>query len=388
MVLKACEVRYNVACSWRFSSRRSESGDSVGTDSSNERQKWLGGYVREGVYVIERKLGGVKFHHSTRCRTERAALAELARFEEDPVNYSPTARARDTGVRLTGELIDDFRTYQLKVKRNTVDHADACEAYLESWMEDLDGKDLRKLQLRDVHSALDKRGTARRYRVNALKAFSAWLRRVKGLLNAGNDVTTQVQVPAARPEKLTRRKVADREHVRQALAHLDGHARDVLLVLAATGMHISELRRFARGEGELLKPLRGERVAGKILIAHKSGEAHVVALGHADYVAAAARIRARRRLFSNGWLIACINAACDKAGVQRFTPGVMRHSLGTWLVEDGAPAQLVARQLGHRSERTTNRFYVDLGLTAADVRVPTLHVVEGGKDPNEKTQAG
>lgn len=348
----------------------------------------MGGYVRAGVYVIERKLGGVKFHFSTRCRTERAALAELARFEEDPTAYSPTQRAVDSRVLVTADLLDDFWRYQVHVKRNTVEHADACESYLVHWMEDLEGVDLRKLRLAEVHRALDKRGKARRYRVIALKSFCAWLRRVKGLLTAGNDVTTQVQVPPARPEKLQRRKVADREDVRKVLAHLTGPTRDALLVLAATGMHVSELRRFARGEGGLLKPLRGERVAGKILLRHKTGEAHVVSLVHQDYVAAATRLRARGRLFSNGWLVTCIARACEAAGVARFTPGVMRHSLGTWLAEDGSPLQLVAQQLGHRSERTTRRFYVDLGLTAADVSVPILHVVEGGGDGSKQSNAG
>jgi N-acylglucosamine-6-phosphate 2-epimerase len=43
------------------------------------KRQWLGGYVREGsrgaTYVIQRELNGERFHVTTKCRTERAALA-------------------------------------------------------------------------------------------------------------------------------------------------------------------------------------------------------------------------------------------------------------------------------------------------------------------------
>ena len=59
-----------------------------------KREVWEGGYRRRDskgrdVFVIERWVGGRKFHASTRCHTRKAALKQLERFEANPAGYRP-----------------------------------------------------------------------------------------------------------------------------------------------------------------------------------------------------------------------------------------------------------------------------------------------------------
>ena len=55
----------------------------------------------------------------------------------------------------------------------------------------------------------------------ALKGFTAWLRREKGLLKRGEDPTLDLQVPHAEPEKLRRRKAVPFAHVQKLLGTSD-----------------------------------------------------------------------------------------------------------------------------------------------------------------------
>ena len=64
-------------------------------------------------------------------------------------------------------------------------------------------------------------------------------------------------------------------------------------------------------------------------------------------------------------------AACDAAGLTGVTPHVLRHSVATWLDEDGIPIERISKLLGHRDTRTTQRIYAKPGVQvlrpAADV---------------------
>jgi integrase len=372
-------------------------------EGSAERKKWLGGYVREGkrgkVFVIERWLHGVHFHVSTRCRTERAALAELAVFEADPAGYRPQSASRVAkGCVLTPELVAEYERYQLEVKRTTKTHAADCQRYLEAWMHCFAGRDLRRLDLHaDIKAQLDawqeqarnadpkakRRGAYgpsanRKGRIVALKGFTKWLRQEKGLLKRNEDPTLDLQVPQSRPEKLTRKKVVEFSRVEKVLAALREDCRDTLMVLAGTGLHISEVRRFAL-EGELFAPgpeQAGTSVKANLAVKHKTGRLHVVALQNDDVLDAAKRIRASRWVPSHSVLWHAMRAACDAAGVERFNAGVMRHSVATWLHQAGVPLQAISDQLGHRDPRTTNDFYREMGQQARALPMPHLKLVK------------
>jgi integrase len=339
---------------------------------------WLGGYIREGAraptYIIEKWVKGVHFHVSTRCHTERAALAHYARFEADPRNYDPrgTPRAEDSAVRMTTDLIDAHEQYQLEVKRNTAAHAASVAEYLAQWMGAFDGRDLRTLRAVDLRQLLAKWPTAQRYRAGAIKAFLRWLREERDLLSTGEDCGRDFRIPPATPAKLRRKRAVEFADVEAVLALLRGQARDVLRVLMATGLHVSELRRFAV-EGEMFAPTPSNAAAGvlaNLAMRHKSGQLHVVALREQDAVDAATRIRAAGVIPFHGQLAAELHAACAAAGVEQFGLGVMRHSVASWLARAGVPLPAIADFLGHRSARTTQLFYRDLGHQALPLPVP------------------
>ena len=52
-----------------------------------------------------------------------------------------------------------------------------------------------------------------------------------------------------------------------------------------------------------------------------------------------------------------LTSACDAAGVEHASPHAFRHAAGQWLIDLGAPVELVSRVLGHSNTATTERVY-------------------------------
>lgn len=50
-------------------------------------------------------------------------------------------------------------------------------------------------------------------------------------------------------------------------------------------------------------------------------------------------------------------SACRRAGLVDVTPHTLRHTVATWLTEDGVPIEDVSRLIGHRDPATTRRIY-------------------------------
>lgn len=342
------------------------------------RRKWLGGYVRRGTFIIERWVGGQHFHISTRCRLERAALEQLARFEADPESYRPGGDGE--AVVMNADLVDEHERWQLAVKRNTAKHVANCGTYLEGWMMAFDGTDLRHVTVADLKRELGQWPTAQRYRTIAIKGFFRWLRQEKGLLKHSEDASLDLAVPRVSPAKLRRKRALERTHVERAYAQLrPGPARDVVRLQAATGLHFSEVVRFA-SEGELFPPTPEQRKGGvlaNLAVKHKTGALHVVALVDRDVFEAAGRLKGQAlpSIAAVNW---AVEAACRAAKVPTWTIGVLRHSVATWLAFAGTPLAQIAELLGHRSPTTTANFYRDMGHTAASVHVPKLRLVKSG----------
>lgn len=330
------------------------------TDKSKRR--WLGGYVHQGAdgaptFIIERRVAKHRFHVSTKCHTERAALRQLERFEADPFGYQAGGDDGTEPLHMTTQLVADFAAFQLKTC--TAKYVGDTGRYLADWQEDLAGRDLRRLTMRDsLRPALDKRPSCYAHRIAAIKAFFAWLRKERGLLTSAQDATLDLTVPQARPEKWKRRKAVPWQHVEAALASLTGADRDCLLLLTATGWHTTELARFCRG-GEVVEAKAGQ-VLATLLVRHKGGEMTRTPLTHQQHLDAAKRLRAGGVLPRK--LNQKVKAACDAAKVTRFTLGVMRHSVATWAAEAGATIEGIAAFLGHKDPRTTRRIYVDLAV--------------------------
>lgn len=49
--------------------------------------------------------------------------------------------------------------------------------------------------------------------------------------------------------------------------------------------------------------------------------------------------------------------ACERAGLEDVTPHTLRHTCASWLAQNGVPFPVIARYLGHKDSRTTERTY-------------------------------
>ncbi len=340
-----------------------------------------GGFVRKGVYYFRRSVPGLGQREiSTYRTTEAAALAELQKFELAPQSYEP-APAREELI-LDRELAKAFLLWSKDERKNTTDWVQRQQRELAWWAERLGNRDLRRVVLVDhilPHKAKAK-GWAGKVRV--LKAFYGWLRKEKHAITLAEDpVAGTLSVPAGRPQQWSTSKViarADYNAVRDELAA--GLYRDGLIVLAATGWHKTELRRFA--EGGKVEPMpKGRRTegAGILHCPRTKGGSPL------KTVVSAAAFEAGTRLRAAGYLpVIYFQQKVDQAAVRvtekrrkkdpkaaevAINLGSFRHTVATWAIEAGASREQVAAFLNHRSWETTQKFYSTL---AAPPKVPTI----------------
>lgn len=341
--------------------------------------KWPGGYVSVGddgqqLFVIEKMLKGRRYHVSTGAHDWVQAGKQWERFLAAPDAYQPqdTSPARpEEPLYLTADLVLQYRDWMLsRANPSSRRHANEMAHRLADWTEDLAGVDLRRATLHDhLKPAVERRETSRQHRIIAIKGLYAWLRRERGLLTSAQDPSLDLAVPQGSPEKHRRRKAVPLEHVQKVLAKLKDGYKDCLLLLASTGWHVSELERFVRDDEARVAPGAGQ-VLGVLQVRHKSGETTRTPVVDAEALAAAKRLRERREVPRK--LNAAIYAACDKAKVTRFSPGVMRHSVATWAIEAGQLPEQVAEFLGHKSKSTTLKFYADVAVPTVALRLPKL----------------
>lgn len=356
-------------------------------DRKGNVERWEGGRIhvqKDGrrLYILERQVEGRRYHISTRCHSEGAAYEQLRRFEADPANYAPGGKPEAEAILLTDELVEAYRDWMVVEKENTRRHSNQMANRLAEWMEDLDAVDLRKATLRDhLAPSIAKRKTCRPARIIAIKGFYAWLRKEKHLLTSASDPTLDLPVPQADPAKHRRRKALARPRVKRALLKLQGAQRDCLLLLMATGWHVTELERFIRARDSeiVMRKARqrghGRRVLATLVTKHKGGEPTRTPIVYPEHLAAAERLRERGQVPRK--LNLAVQDACRAVAVEPFTLGVLRHSVATWAHEDGASIADIAEFLGHKDPRTTRRFYSDVAEPTKTV--PLFRVVLGGR---------
>ncbi len=341
------------------------------------KERWPGGYVHRQadgrpLFIIERRVRGERFHISTRCHNVTSALKQLERFEADPLNYSPAGVTKAEPLRMTAALVDAFEAWSVDVRGNTRKHANEMSNRLLEWMADLNNADLRGVSLREhIKPALDRRKTCRQHRIIALKSFYGWLRKERHVLTHAEDPTLDLMVPSAVPEKRRRRKAVERDRIAAVFAKLAPAHRDCLLLLVATGWHVTELERFIRREeSEIVIQPDDSGSLATLVTRHKGGETTRTPIAFPEHLEAAQRLRAGRVVPRR--LNDAIKEACRKAEVAEFTLGVMRHSVATWAVQSGARPSEVSEFLQHKDPSTTRNFYID--VSAPTVRVPVMRL--------------
>jgi integrase len=366
------------------------------TEARDEAEAWRekGGIVRydakgRPVYVIRRQVNGNRYVVSTRAHSLAAALAHLERFERDPEGYTPEGEKRRDPIHLNDLLVLDFLTWSSKPKKdggrgNTPRWVHEQKLYLQWWQKKLAGIDLRRASYEEHIAPAMEGTTAQRQRGATLLALYRFLRKERGLSLTQDPVHGRLTFGEPEPEQVRRSKVVPAEHIDLVIEHLTSPWRDVLTVQAGTAWHVTEVERFAvAGSIEPLPRSAAQDGVAAVLVCprHKSGDSIRTRVS-ADVLEAAKRLRAHGS-FATGHrgrggtaYNRAIRAACavvkrpdGEIGIPIFTPGTIRHSVATHAVNAGESVQRVAEFLGHRTKKTTERFY----STFASVRkIPTV----------------
>lgn len=346
-------------------------------------EKWEGGrlwFDADGkpVYVIRKQVNGKRYEVSTRSHSHRAALIQLDRFDADPEHFDPRGAPAEEPIYLDETLSQEFLAWSKDEKKNSRSWRTKQRSLLAWWAEKLHGVDLRRASLRDHILPALKGQTSRHHRISVIKALYTWLRAEAHRISTAEDpVYGQLRVPQAPPAQLKKSKVVPRDHVYLAIDALASPWREALTVQAGTGWHTTEVIRFAAdGAVEPLPPHANQEGVAGVLVCpwHKSGDAHRTRVS--GPVLDAGKKLLAHGAFSREWYDRAVRSACatvkrpdGKVGIPVFTPGRLRHSIATWAIEAGADPAAVAAFLGHRSPRTTKRFYA---THASPVKVPTL----------------
>jgi integrase len=363
-----------------------------------------------GTYHIRQSINGTRYELATGATNIEAALAQLRRFQADPEAYDPRGAAPREGLYLDDPLVKEYLAFSQE-EGNSAPWRRKQKNLLAWWADELEGLDLRKLSLADHILPALKRATTKHHRISVLKGLFTWLRtEVHRVTTAEDPVFGQLKVPQARAAQLTKSKLVPRDHVLLVIEHLAAPWRYALALQAATGWHTTEIVRFA-SDGSI-EPLprhaQQEGVAGVVVCPmRKSGEPQRTRVGAEGLEAAkrllahtetrakerAENVRASREAraaaagleaptddapggFSREWYDRAVVAACavvkrpdGETGIPAFTPGRLRHSVASWAIDAGADPAQVAAFLGHRSPRTTRKFYA---THSAPTKVPTL----------------
>lgn len=342
---------------------------------------WTGGRTYESddrtVFVIEKMRHGRRYTTPLEVGTEKEALAELALFERDPEAYLTRAQAKERraaeAVYIGAENVGRFLEH-LKALNRTERYRKNVRTYLAAWAEPLADRDLRSVSLQELKRMLAEWSTARKARVIAIKSFFSYLREEEAVLTSGTDATLDLKVPQARPSKKLEERAYDMKLVERFYRAIDVQAiRDLLCVLAKTGLRATEVDRVARGNGEFRSLEDQGEIAGTVRLMHKSGDEHVQSLD-AQALAAFQRLVRRGQAPVDSYVRKEVAKAAKqlKEGPLHF--GRFRHCFITWAQDvgvevkptsGGVPLATVAGIVGHKSAKTTKLFYTGY-------RVPTL----------------
>ena len=230
--------------------------------------------------------------------------------------------------------------------------------------------DLRRVSLVDNIKPSLKGEANTQHRIAVLKAFYAWLRKEKHAITVVEDPTFQtLAAPQARPQQWKKDKVILIEHYQLAREHLMGHWRDGMDVQAGTGWHVTELVRFAKTGSIERHPNKANREVAGVLVCPQSKAGEPLRTPVSAPVVEAAKRLLERGDYSRERYGMAVNRACLAAGIPKFSPGRFRHSVATWAMNNDADPASVAAFLGHKSPRTTKRFYA---THAVPKKIPTL----------------
>lgn len=322
--------------------------------------KWKGGryYLRDGkkVFVIDRRVGGVKRSITLETHDEDFAVGELARFEISPERYAlahdnPEAVERIGPVYVTDERI---KLYLRSIAHTVEDHRAARKAYINAW--GLLGLDLKTVDIRRLRAALANFDGGHRGRVEALNAFCRFL------VREGDLPSWRALRNTEKPDESLRapREAYSLEQLQACYVRLTTQSvKDLFRLRAATGMHHTEIEQLegcgvTKGplpdKGVGIRELDGtHEIAGVLQVMHKSRRRHRQPVDKAT-LEAALRLRASVPSRIAVW-----------EAIKPLVPSNLRHTFATLAgeigrlvsyTEGGVDRARVAQALGHRAGST------------------------------------
>lgn len=333
---------------------------------------WSGGrsYVdgRRTVFVLEKMRQGHRFTFKLEARDLEEAERELAAFERDPFNYRTLPVISGKRLAMDATSIQAVLDWQAAEKQS-IDHRYATRLYLRQWAVALQGRDLNEVGMVECERLLSQWPTAKKMRIVALKTFCTFYA-TRGLLQ--NNPAARLEVPKSVAAKHKAPRHYHREEVERAyLATKSQVQRDVMQLAIKTGMHLTEIERFAEGVGRLVRVEGQGEIAGVIWVLHKSGEMHPNSLDAAAF-AAAERIQARGsipdRPKRHEYAVRVAERLSRELArdIRPVQYGALRHSFITWArsaggrivrpKDFGVTLDEIKDAVGHRNARTTSGY--------------------------------
>lgn len=269
--------------------------------------------------------------------------------------------------------------------------------YLADWAKVFKGTDIKDIPIKTVDAALTRwakkkpknikrnHDGAKAYRIKALKTWVKFLKSAEGgrRLTEAQDPFRSLKVPQPGPKQ---EKAYSIEYLNDVYgrikvwSHPEGKrfkrvpdadavqaVRDVVLLAAATGMHLSEIERLAACKGKVraLGPEYGPEFAGTIKFPHKTAVDHIVSLD-SRALAAAQRLQARKSTPSRSFIRAVLKKARADASEPVLNVGWLRHSFITnsagfgrllMPLNQGVDLETIAQIVGHKSIKMTSSVY-------------------------------
>ena len=340
-----------------------------------QQERWDGGFVRydrrgRPTFIIRQMIDGHRYVMSTRCHDKAAAMVHYRRFQENPEAYRPEGAKRKAPVYLDDDLHAAFIEWSAKPEKdggagNVKAWVHQQDVFLEWWKERLRGVDLRRASLRE-HILPALAGVASRsHRIHVLKRFFSWLVSVEHKIEPAEDCTYRtLSAPKSAPKEVQPFPV---EHFALVRVGLHEPWRSVFVVQGGTGMHATEVVRFAVG-GRIEKPNKGRTDGAAAVLyipRHKNGLPYRVAVS--AKVARAAQVVLDHGTFDPRWYAKQVAAACKNAGIHNITSRLMRHTVISNAITKGETIQKTGEYAGHSDVKTT-RIYGQL----APPKIPTL----------------
>jgi integrase len=337
---------------------------------SPKPNRWKGGEVRNGKYVLARMVNGKRYKFTLpKVKTEAEAMNWLARFEADPEGTAFAAKVVKAGKTKavptdTWALIPKFIKY-LQGECRDERYPDACGKYLQEW-QGLLKRDLKDCSLSDLLAAVPKFKAKRKPAV-ALKSFGRWLI-TTDKLKADHPVTVLTIQRPGKTKALDKRAYTPEQVVSVYGRLVSQSVKDVFLVKAVLGCHHTEIQRIAKNPESLRVVNQASGIYATLTFEHKSGSHHTVSIGQ-PVAAAVQRLQTRGSAPTQSTVYWALRAVMEEG--ETFTLERLRHTCSTLTAESGRVVQpdagggvnpeLVARMMGH-SLKTADKHYRGFGV--------------------------